>query len=84
MSKNITAERMIASAWESIAESRKKEDVVPKGWHTSEYLAKALKKSRTRMGEILKAALDEGKCERREFRIKAAGTVRPVFHYRPL
>jgi hypothetical protein len=41
-----------------------------------------LGKSDTRVGEMLREAIANGKCERREFRIAAAGTVRAVPHYK--
>ena len=55
---------------------------VPEGWHTTRELCAMLGKSDTRIGELLREAIAKGKCERREFRIPAAGTVRGVPHYR--
>lgn len=82
MKNKVTAEKLIASAWQAMAASSQVEEKIPDGWHTSGELSRILNKSRTRMGEILKDALDNGKCERKEFRIRAAGTIRPVPHYR--
>jgi hypothetical protein len=57
-------------------------DEVPPNWHTARELCKKLGKSESRMNELLRRAIEAGKCERQEFRIPAAGTVRPVPHYR--
>ena len=57
-------------------------DIVPDGWLTSRQIGKLLGKSESRTAELLVNALNEGRCERKMFRIPAAGTVRPVPHYR--
>jgi hypothetical protein len=41
-----------------------------------------LGKSDTRVREMLQQAVANGKCERREFRVPAANTVRGVPHYK--
>ena len=59
-------------------------DKVPPGWHTTRELCAMLGKSDTTVSEQLRKAVAAGKCERREFRIAAANTVRGVPHYRLL
>jgi hypothetical protein len=83
MSKGkVTAEELNASAWAAALASPKVGDKVPPGWHTTRELCAMLGKSDTRVGEMLREAVASGKCERREFRIAAAGTVRAVPHYK--
>lgn len=84
MREKVTAEKLAASAWAAALAGPKVGDKVPKGWHTSRELCDMLGKSTTRVGEMLRAAVRLGKCERREFRVPAAGTIRPVPHYRLL
>jgi predicted DNA-binding ArsR family transcriptional regulator len=84
MRKNVTAEKLVASAWAAALAGPKVGDKVPAGWHTARELSEMIGKSTTRTYEMLQKALRQGKCERREFRIPAAGTVRPVPHYRLL
>ncbi len=60
------------------------EDTVPPGWHTTRELAAKLGKAESTLNHNLCRAVREGRAERREFRIPAAGTVRPVPHYRLL
>lgn len=55
---------------------------VPEDWHTTVELAELLKKSVSTTGKLLCAAIRAGKCERRNFRIRTGGAVRPVPHYR--
>lgn len=58
------------------------EDEVPQGWVTTKELGEMLKKSNTRISEMLQVAMRQGKCECKKFRISNGGTVRPVPHYR--
>jgi hypothetical protein len=81
MSK-VTAEQLNASAWAAALSSPKTGDTVPPGWHTTRELCAMLGKSDTRVREMLQAAVANGKCERREFRIPSATTVRGVPHYK--
>lgn len=82
MSKKLTAEQIEASAWAAALRSEFVADKVPEGWHTSRQLCQMLGKSDSRLLEMLRVAIDAGRCERKEFRIPAAGTVRPVPHYK--
>lgn len=84
MRKNVTAEKLTASAWAAALNATIVSDKVPAGWHTARELSEMIGRSSTRTFEMLQKALRQGKCERREFRIPAAGTVRPVPHYRLL
>jgi len=84
MRKNVTAEKLVASAWAAALSTTITSDKVPAGWHTGRELSEMIGRSSTRTYEMLQKALRHGKCERREFRIPAAGTVRPVPHYRLL
>jgi hypothetical protein len=70
------------AAWCAALASAPTQDVVPPGWHTCRELSKRLGKSDSRMGELLRAAIERGACERKEFRVPAAGTTRPVPHYK--
>ena len=80
--KVVTADELVASAWAAALASPTVPDKVPSGWHTCRELSKRLGKSDSRMGELLRAAIERGACERKEFRIPAAGTTRPVPHYK--
>jgi hypothetical protein len=83
MSKaKVTAEQLNASAWAAALSSPKTGDTVPPGWHTTRELCAMLGKSDTRVGEMLREAVANGRCERREFRVAAANTVRGVPHYK--
>jgi len=78
----LTAEQIEASAWAAALASPIVADKVPPGWFTSRELCKRLGKSDTRMGELLRAALERGTCERQSFRIAYNGGTRQVPHYR--
>jgi len=68
--------------WCAALASPKVGDTVPPGWHTTRELCAMLGKSDTRVREMLQQAVANGKCERREFRVPAANTVRGVPHYK--
>jgi hypothetical protein len=70
------------AAWCAALASPKTGDTVPPGWRTTRELCTLLGKSDTRVGEMLREAVANGKCERREFRVAAANTVRGVPHYK--
>jgi hypothetical protein len=57
-------------------------DVVPPNWYTSVQIAKAYGRSVVTLSKHLKAQLESGKAERKNFRIQCDKTVRPVPHYR--
>lgn len=80
--KKPTAEQLAAAAWSAAAREINQPEPVPANWHTSKQLCKMLKLSDSRVGELLRELLAKGKAERMEFRVAAAGTVRPVPHYR--
>jgi hypothetical protein len=82
MRKNVTAEELEASAWAAALATTITPDTVSPGWHTTRELCALLKKSDSRVGELLREAVREGRCERKNFRVAAAGTVRPVPHYK--
>lgn len=70
------------AAWCAVLASPIVPDVVPPGWHTARELRKRLGKSESRILELLRAAIDAGKCERKEFRVPSGGVTRPVPHYK--
>lgn len=82
MNKKVTSEQLVASAWCAALATLRAADKVPPGWHTSRELCAMLGKSETRLNELLRRAMAAGRCEKRQFRIESAGTVRPVPHYR--
>lgn len=70
------------AAWCAALASPIVADEVPPGWLTSRELCKRLGKSDSRMGELLRLAVEAGKCERQNFRIVVGSILRPVPHYR--
>lgn len=79
--KLVTPDAELA-AWCAALATQRPADKVPPGWHTSRELCAMLGKSDTRLNELLREAMAAGRCEKREFRVPAAGTVRPVPHYK--
>jgi hypothetical protein len=79
--KNVPPDADLA-AWCAALSTTTAQDTVPPGWHTTRELCALLKKSNTRVGELLREAVRENRCERKYFRVAAAGTVRPVPHYK--
>jgi hypothetical protein len=82
MKTKFTAEKINAAAWASVLVSPIAADTVPPGWFTNRELCEALGKSDTRMGELLRAAMKRGRCERKVFRINVDGSTRTIPHYR--
>ena len=80
-SKQIGSDSDLA-AWCAALASPIIPDKVPPGWRTSAEICALLGKSPTRTSELLRCAVREGRAEKKQFRIAAAGTVRPVPHYR--
>jgi len=70
------------AAWCAALAAPKVGDKVPPGWRTARELCAILGKSDTRTYELLRDAVERGTCERRDFRVPAAGTVRAVPHYK--
>lgn len=79
--KNLAQDNDLAK-WCQALSCTRAEDTVPKGWHTSRELCALLGKSSSRVNEMLTDAIHAGRCEQKDFRIAAAGTVRPVPHYK--
>lgn len=82
MKKKFTAEQIEAAAWAAALQAEVVTDKVPPGWLTTAQLAAKLGKSRKRVGEMLRAAVASGRCEKKDFRVAAAGSARPVPHYK--
>lgn len=58
------------------------EDEVPEGWYTADQLCQKLKRPQSTVGRLLLAAIRDGKCERKKFRVNCGSFVRPVPHYK--
>lgn len=58
------------------------EEKVPKGWMTARQLAQKANVSGAAMTRLLRLSIDEGKMERRDFRIPVNGGMRVVPHYK--
>jgi len=58
------------------------EDEVPQGWLTARALAKKIGRAEKTTGNLLRAAVADGRAERQSFRIITGAGVRPVPHYR--
>lgn len=70
------------AAWCAALASPVPSDAVPPGWLTTRQIAAKLGKSDSTVGTLLCRAVREGRAQRQHFRIPAAGTVRPVPHYK--
>jgi hypothetical protein len=82
MSKKLTAEDLVASAWHAVLTTQPAPDKVPAGWFTAKQLAKHTGKAGSTIGTQLCHAVGQGRCERKSFRIRTGQIVRPVPHYR--
>lgn len=82
MKRKVTAEQLQNSAWAAALASPLIADTVPPGWLTTREIAAKLGKSDSTVGTLLCRAVREGRAQRQSFRIPAAGTVRPVPHYK--
>lgn len=81
MSKRVTAEQLVASAW-AAALLPNNEDEVPLGWFTSHQIGEALGKSSDTASGQLSRAVREGRAEVRRFRVMTSRGIYPVPHYR--
>jgi hypothetical protein len=82
MSKKLTAEDLVASAWAAVLTTQKTPDKVPAGWFTAKQIAEKTGKACSTIGTQLCRAVAEGRCERKTFRVQTGEMVRPVPHYR--
>ena len=82
MSNRVTAEQIEASAWAAVLTSQQSPDKVPAGWFTAKQIAAKTGKAGSTIGSQLSHAVQQGRCERKSFRILTGGMVRPVPHYR--
>ncbi len=83
MSKHkVTAEQLTASAWEAALKPQMITDTVPPGWFTAAQLCEKLGKPRGSMGRMLVNAVEQGRCERKMFRVNVGAFARSTPHYR--
>ena len=80
-SKVVTPDPDLA-AWCAALVTAPKADTVPPGWLTARQVGQLLGKSGTSTRAYLFEAVAAGRCVRQAFRIPAAGTTRPVPHYK--
>ena len=59
-------------------------DTVPPGWFTTTQLCEKLGKPRGSMGRMLVNAVEQGRCERKMFRVNVGAFARSTPHYRLL
>lgn len=57
-------------------------DKVPPNWITSEILGKQIGITTNHAASRLRLLVDNGKAERKQYRIQAGEVVRPVYHYK--
>jgi hypothetical protein len=85
MRKNVTAEKLAASAWAAALAPRHDVDKVPEGWFTGREIAEQIGKSAGTTTGYLRKAIAEGRCEAKNFRVIAGQRgVYPTPHYRLL
>lgn len=85
MSKRITAEQLVASAWSAALAPKHEPDEVPPGWLTALQLGKLLGKDRSTITGLLQAAIKEGRAEVKKFRVQSGQRgIYPTPHYRLL
>ena len=82
MSKKLTAEDIVASAWAAVLTTQQAPDRVPPGWLTIKQIAEKTGKASSTIGAQVCRAVAEGRCERKDFRIRTGSMVRPVPHYK--
>ena len=83
MSKRVTAEQLVASAWAAALAPKIEPDVVPSGWHTAIELGKLLGKDRSTITALMQTALREGRAEVKKFRVPSGQRgIYPTPHYR--
>lgn len=85
MSKRVTAEQLVASAWSAALAPKVEPDSVPPGWLTAIELGKLLGKDRSTVTALLSAACRAGRAEVKKFRVPSGQRgIYPVPHYRLL
>lgn len=85
MSKRVTAEQLVASAWSAALAPKVEPDTVPPGWMTAAALGKLLSKNVSTITGLLQTAIKEGRAEVKKFRVPAGQRgLYPVPHYRLL
>jgi len=85
MSKKITAEQLVASAWSAALAPKIEPDTVPPGWMTAIELGKLLGKDRSTVTGLLQTAIREGRAEVKKFRVLSGQRgIYPTPHYRLL
>ena len=84
MSKGkITAEELSASAWAAALADTVVPDTIPPGWLTSSEIGAMLDRSHSTVTRHISAAVAQGKCEMKKFRIASGQRgVHPILHYR--
>lgn len=82
MKKKFTAEQIEAAAWAAALATEVTTDEVPSGWLTAKQIATKTGKAGSTIGTQLCRAVNEGRCERKSFRVKTGDFVRLVPHYR--
>ena len=82
MSKKLTAESLVASAWAAVLTTQQAPDKVPAGWFTVKQIAQKTGKACSTIGSQICRAVAEGRCERKDYRIRTGSMTRPVPHYR--
>jgi hypothetical protein len=81
--KKITAEDLTASAWAAaLSDICPPADIVPHGWLTAKELARQTRTPVPTLQAKLKQLVEQGKAERKKFRIRLEKNVRPVPHYK--
>lgn len=85
MSKRVTAEQLVASAWSAALAPKVEPDTVPPGWLTAIELGKLLGKDRSTITALMQTALRAGRAEVKKFRVPSGQRgIYPVPHYRLL
>ena len=85
MSKRMTSEQLVASAWAAALAPKNEPDVVPSGWHTAIDLGKMLGKNRSTVNSLMQVALREGRAEVKKFCVMSGQRgIYPTPHYRLL
>lgn len=68
--------------WCAVLSEGKPADKVPDGWLTAKQIAERTGKACSTIGTQICRAVAEGRCERKDYRIRTGSMTRPVPHYR--
>jgi len=80
---NLTAEKLVASAWAAALSPRYEFDTVPPGWFTRAQISESLGKNRSTIARKMQDAVLTGRAEVRIFRIASGQRgIYPVPHYK--